>query len=249
MTTAPASERTPKPEHFRAYRGKLWRIVEAQHRISTNRLAAGAHDQALLEQLVEEVKPSLPAAARHLHYLLATPFRYGHMSSSRFRRAGEKPGIFYAAESIATAIAETAYWRLRFYARSPGFQPPNTTVEHSAISVTVTMDRLLDLCAPPYLEAASLWMAPDDYSACQLFAAEARAIDAQAIRYASVRDPEHRANVAILDASAFRDRAPRNAQTWHFRYEQGELTAFGAFPSNERFSFCPSDLGLGSRRI
>lgn len=244
MTTAPASERTPKAEHFRAYCGKLWRIVEAQHRISTNRLAAGADDQALLEQLVEEVKPSLPVAARHLHYLLATPFRYGHMSSSRFRRAGEKPGIFYAAESVATAIAETAYWRLRFYSRSPEFQSPNATVEHSAISVTVAMDRMLDLCAPPYIEAASLWMAPDDYSACQLFAAEARAIDAQAIRYASVRDPEHLANVAIFDASTFRDPAPRNAQTWHFRYEQGELTAFGAFPSKERFSFRPSDFGL-----
>ena len=244
MTIAPESERTPKPEHFRAYRGKLWRIVEAQHRISTNRLAAGADDQALLEQLVEEVKPSLPVAARQLHYLLATPFRYGHMSSSRFRRAGEKPGIFYAAESVATAIAETAYWRLRFYSRSPGFLPPNTTVEHSAISVTVAMHRMLDLCAPPYIEAASLWMAPDDYSACQLFAAQARAIETQAIRYASVRDPEHRANVAIFDPSVFRDPVPRNAQTWHLRYEQGALTAFGAFPSNERFSFRPSDFGL-----
>lgn len=244
MTTAPAFERTPKPEHFHAYGGKLWRIVEAQHRISTNRLAAGAEDQALLERLVEEVKPGLPVSARHLHFLLATPFRYGHKSSSRFRGAGERPGIFYAAESVATAIAETAYWRLRFYSRSPEFAPPNTTVEHSAISVTVVMDRMLDLCAPPYLAAASLWMAPDDYSTCQLFAAEARAIDTQAIRYASVRDPEHRANVAIFDASVFHDRAPRNAQTWHFRYEQEELTAFGAFPSNERFSFRSSDFGL-----
>lgn len=244
MTTAPAFERTPRSEDFRTYRGKLWRIVEAQHRISTNRLAAGTEDQALLEQLVEEVKPSLPVSARHLHYLLATPFRYGHKSSSRFRRAGEKPGIFYAAESVATAIAETAYWRLRFYSRSPGFQPPSTTVEHSAISVTIVMDRMLDLCVPPYLEAASLWMAPDDYSACQLFAAEARAINTQAIRYASVRDPQHRANVAIFDASVFRDPTPRNAQTWHFRYEQGELTAFGAFPSNERFSFRSADFGL-----
>src|SRR3546814_11588599 len=84
----------------------------------------------------------------------------------------------------------------------------------------------------------------DDYSACQLFAAEARAINTQAIRYASVRDPQHRANVAIFDASVFRDPAPRNAQTWHFRYEQGELTAFGAFPSNERFSFRSSEFGL-----
>lgn len=244
MTTAPASDRTPRAEEFRAYRGKLWRIVEAQHRISTNRLANGADDQALLEQLVEEVKPVLPAEARYLHYLLATPFRYGHKSGSHFRRAGEKPGIFYAAESVATALAETAYWRLRFYARSPGFRPPNTIAEHSAISVTVAVERLLDLCAPPYAAAAVLWMDPDDYSACQAFAAGARAIDAQAIRYASVRDPRHRANVALFDPSVFRDPAPKNAQTWHFRFERGELTAYAAFPSRERFAFRGEDFGL-----
>lgn len=244
MTTAPASDRTPSAREFRAYRGKLWRIVEAQHRISTNRLATGTDDQALLEQLVEEVKPVLPAAARHLHYLLATPFRYGHKNSSRFRKAGEKPGIFYAAESVATALAETAYWRLRFYSRSPGFHPPSTIVEHSAISVTVAIERLLDLCASPYDSAAALWMDPDDYSACQTFAAGARAIDAQAIRYASVRDARHRANVALFDPSVFRDPAPKNAQTWHFRFERGELTAYAAFPSSERFAFRNGDFGL-----
>ena len=63
-------------------------------------------------------------AARGLHYLLATPFRYGHKTSSRFRRVGQRPGIFYAAEHSATAIAETAYWRMLFFSRSPGFVPP-----------------------------------------------------------------------------------------------------------------------------
>src|SRR3546814_1966657 len=92
MTIAPESDRTPKAETFRDYRGKLWRIVEAQHRISTNRLASGGDEQALLEQLVEEVKPAQPVAARHLHYLLATPVRYGHKRSSRFRHAGGNTG-------------------------------------------------------------------------------------------------------------------------------------------------------------
>ena len=35
--------------HARAYRGRVIRMVEAQHRISTNRLADGAGEQALLE--------------------------------------------------------------------------------------------------------------------------------------------------------------------------------------------------------
>lgn len=70
MTIAPRSEPVPTPADFRPYAGRVWRLVEAQHRISTNRLAAGAEDQAQLERLVEEVKPVMPGIARRLHYLL-----------------------------------------------------------------------------------------------------------------------------------------------------------------------------------
>ncbi|MFM2022525.1 MAG: hypothetical protein RJB02_2233, partial [Pseudomonadota bacterium] len=111
----------------RSYEGHVWRVVEAQHRISTNRLAASLADQARLEALAEAAKPDLPKAAQGLHYLLASPFRYGHRTPSRFRRADERPGIFYASEAEATAIAETAYWRLRFFLRSPGFEPSSAT--------------------------------------------------------------------------------------------------------------------------
>ena len=224
--------------------GQLAALVAEVHGVRSPPLLVAVDHEGGRVQRFRGGSTVLPAAARHLHYLLATPFRYGHKSGSRFRRAGEKPGIFYAAESVATALAETAYWRLRFHSRSPGFRPPSVTVEHSAISVTVAVERLLDLCASPYDEAAALWMDPDDYSACRIFAAEARAIDTQAIRYASVRDSRHRANVALFDPAVFRDPAPRNAQTWHFRFEHGELTAFGAFPSKERLHFRPSDFGL-----
>ena len=37
----------------RDYLGKVWRLVEAQHRISTNRLAGSLDDQARLEALAE----------------------------------------------------------------------------------------------------------------------------------------------------------------------------------------------------
>ena len=234
----------PTSADFRPYRGKVWRLVEAQHRISTNRIAASNADQALLEALVEEVKPTLPTAARGLHYLLATPFRYGHSKASRFRRAGERPGIFYSAEHVATAVAETAYWRLLFFSRSPGFVPPTSVVEHSAFTVPVAIDRALDLTIVPFSNEATRWTDPDDYTACQNFAANARRIDAQAIRYVSVRDPQHRANLALLDPAAFTASAPTIEQTWHFRYEAGPITAFAAFPSSERFAFTFEMLGL-----
>ena len=59
----------------RLWRGDAWRVVEAQHRISTNRLADGLADQARLEMLADAVKPDLPPETRGLHYLLASPFR------------------------------------------------------------------------------------------------------------------------------------------------------------------------------
>ncbi len=242
-TSALPSEPRPHPRHFSRYRRAVWRVVEAQHRISTNRLAANAADQMLLESLVEQVKPPFPASAVHLHYLLATPFRYGYHRASRFRRAGERPGVFYASEHIATALAETAWSRLYFLSRSPGLAPPRATIEHTSFTVTIDAERSLDLTAAPLDGAASLWKSPNDYTACQSFAADARAIHTQAIRYASVRDALHRPNIALFDPAAFRG-APKIARTWHFRIEQNEVTAFAAFPSQQRFQFKASEFGL-----
>ncbi|NRD88771.1 hypothetical protein C8024_03840, partial [Sphingopyxis sp. BSNA05] len=92
---------TALASEFRRYRRTVWRVVEAQHRISTNRLADNLEDQSRLEELVEDAKPDLPKAAQGLHYLLGSPFRYGHRIASRFRKADERPGIFYASEQEA----------------------------------------------------------------------------------------------------------------------------------------------------
>jgi hypothetical protein len=247
--SAPTSERQPTSQDFRLYKATVWRVVEAQHRISTNRLAANAEDQSLLEILVERVKPPLPGSARGLHYLLSTPFRYGHSRASRFRHAGERPGIFYASEHIATAVAEAAWWRLYFLSRSPGLEPPRTTIEHSAFTVVINAARALDLTAPPFVQAASLWMAADDYAPCQRFASAARSIETQLIRYSSVRDPPRRANIALLDPGAFAGETLRIKQSWHFRLEHGRLTAFAAFPGEERYSFGMDDLTPRSSKV
>ena len=244
MTTAPGSDFLPNAGDFRPYSGTVWRIVEAQHRISTNRLAASADDQALLEALVEDVKPVMPPAARRLHYLLATPFRYGYAKASRFRRAHERPGVFYASEHVVTAVAETAYWRLLFYSRSPGFEPPTAVVEHTAFTVSIAADRALDLTWGPFQAGASQWSHPTDYAACQELASKARSVGAQLIRYESARDAEHRHNLALFDPAAFSSQVPRFEQTWHFRYEGGAITAFAAFPSSERYAYTFDAFGL-----
>jgi hypothetical protein len=222
----------------------VWRIVEAQHRISTNRLADSLADQRLLEDLAEEVKPSLPPAARGLHYLLSTPFRYGYANASRFRCAHERPGIFYAAENAATAVAESAYWWLLFFSRSPNARLPRGTIEHSAYTVRLRIHRALDLTALPLNAGHALWTDSQDYGPCQRLAEKARTIGTQVIRYESVRDTAHRANVALLDPSGFADLAPKVMTTYHMRLDRRGLDMLAAFPSTKRHRFTFSDFGL-----
>ena len=62
--------------------------------VSTMALVDTLEEQALLEQLLDDSKPSVPLECRGLHYLLFTPFRYGapYPHGSRFRAAGGTPG-------------------------------------------------------------------------------------------------------------------------------------------------------------
>src|SRR5690348_8741721 len=52
-----------------------WRVIEAQHHVSTRKLVDSAEEQELLEELIESSKPPAVAGVR-LHYLPSTPFRY-----------------------------------------------------------------------------------------------------------------------------------------------------------------------------
>jgi RES domain len=197
-------------EAFRAQR-RLWRAVEAQHVASTLRLVANAAEQILLERLLEQTKPALPAATADLHYLLATPFRYASPIGSRFRAPADS-GIWYGAEAQRTACAELGFWRWRFLIDSEGLQslgPSPQTVFQAGIHA-----RLADLTAAPFKRSRAEWTHPDDYGATQRFAQVARAAGVDAIRYESVRDPEHGGAVAVLQPSCFKPRKPLRQATW-----------------------------------
>lgn len=80
------------------FEGRVWRLVEAQHYVSTMALVDSLSEQERLEAILEESKPRVPPECTHLHPLIYTPFRYGcYPWDSRFRRRGETPGVFYAA--------------------------------------------------------------------------------------------------------------------------------------------------------
>lgn len=193
--------------------GRFWRMVEAQHVISTAALVDTQEEQILLEELLEKSKPPIPANAAHLDYLLAAPFRYLSPVSTRFRRVGE-PGVFCAAEHVSTAAAELGFWRWRFLVDAPALESLGP-VTHTAFGVQVDA-RAIDLRKPPFDRDAAHWMHPTDYSVTQTLAAAARSAELQAIRYASVRDPDHGGCLAILDPAGFSEPRHHSAtQTWH----------------------------------
>ncbi len=216
----------------KSYQGTGWRLVEAQHRVSTLKLTDDLDEQALLERLIEDTKPLIPAECRHLDYLLATPFRYGaiYPHGSRFRRAGRTAGVFYAAEHEETAVAELAFYRLLFFMESPGLPWPSDAAEFTAFAVALEADRALDLTAPPLSGDRAAWTAPTDYAACQALADGARTADCAIIRYESVRDPRHRANLAVLNCAAFAKPAPVERRTWRLKVGPAGVQAICEFP-------------------
>lgn len=218
--------------------GTGWRLVEAQHRVSTLKLVDTLEEQDILERLIEQTKPPVPEDCRDLHHLLATPFRYDapYPHGSRFRRAGFTPGVFYAAEAVGTAVAELAFYRLLFYAESPQTPWPANPAEYTAFSVAYGTERGLDLTEPPLSADETSWSHPTEYGPCQALAEAGRAAGVLAIRYASVRDPARGAALALLGGAVFRAKAPGAFQTWRIYLRTTGVQALCEFP-RERIAF------------
>jgi hypothetical protein len=214
-------------------------VVEAQHVVSTLKIVDTLAEQERLEGLLERSKPPVPPECRHLHYLLSTPFRYGapYPRGSRFRRAGLTPGVFYASQTVTTAVAEMTYARLRFFAESPATPWPANAIEHTAFQVRFHTNKGLDLTAAPFDRDRARWTDPSDYEACQTLAGAARAAAVQAIRYFSARDAGG-INLVLLTCAAFSGAAPVERQTWRLHFDSGGVRALCEFPER-RLSFAP----------
>jgi hypothetical protein len=210
--------------------GRCWRLVEAQHRVSTMKLVDTLEEQVRLEEELERTKPPGPPECAGLHYLLSTPFRYGrYPGSSRFRREGYSPGVFYAAENDETAVAETVFYRLLFFAESPKTPFPRNPLEFTAFEASYETDAAVDLTTDAFAAGVAQWTHLTDYSACLALADAARDAGISVIRYLSVRDPQGGANLALLSCLAFSARAPDRYATWRIG-----LSAHGAIALCDR---------------
>ena len=193
-------------------------------------------EQALLEELLDESKPSIPPDCRHLHYLLFTPFRYGALypAGSRFRRAGLTAGVFYASHEAVTAVAELAFRRLLFFAESPGTPWPANAAEYTAFSVAYAARKGIDLSKAPFDRDAAKWSDPVDYRHCHALADAAREAVVQVLRFPSARADG--LNVALLSCAAFASPAPLERQAWRVHLGNMGVRAIGDLPG-QRLAF------------
>lgn len=211
--------------HLAPYEGPLWRVIEGQARSSTLRLVDTFAEHDVLEAMLEASKPPVPPECQHLDYRLWSPFRYGsYPGNSRFRRRGRTPGVWYGSEQVLTAICETVWGKLAFFAAAPDTPLPRAAVDYTAVQALAQTPAALDLTAPA-LAAMGNWTDPDDYAPCLALADAARAAGVQAIRYASVRHPEGAANVALLSCRAFAQPRPVAEAGWQILYRPGHVRA------------------------
>jgi hypothetical protein len=229
--------------HFNSveYSGSGWRFVEAQHKNSTMKLVDSEADQATLERLLDETKPPVPSDCAHLHYLLFTPFRYEARKPTRFRRMGQSQGVFYCAESIETAAAEMAFYRLLFFLESPETQLPIEPFEMTAFSVHIFTADAWDISTAEN----QVYFDRVDYEACHHVADNALATGIDLIRYKSVRH-NGGINLAVLNCRAFAETRPSHNEGWKFRLHSDRVTVVKSFGS-ETFEFLRTEFAADPR--
>ena len=189
-----------------------WRAVEAQHQIATRKLVDDDAEQAVLEEVLERSKRPLADGAR-LHYLLFTPFRYPPLAhGSRFGPRHE-PGIWYGAETLRTAFAEVAYYRLLFLAGTAADLAPLET-DLSAFTARVRTPHGVDLTALPFARWRHVLASRTNYAATQPLGTAMRGAAVDAFRYESARDVQGGVNVGVFAPRAFAGRRPRRIETW-----------------------------------
>ena len=198
---------------LRPLRISPWRVVEAQHQVSTRKLVDSTEEQILLEEMIDRVKPPDLTGGR-LHYLLFTPFRYPPLPhGSRFGGRHE-PGIWYGSVELRCAFAEVSYYRLVFMEGTTADLGTLTTAL-TAFSVSMRTARGVDLTTSPFEKYHDRIASPMSYDATQQLGADMRAARVEAFRYPSARDAEGGVNVAAFVPSVFGKSKPKVLETWH----------------------------------
>lgn len=194
--------------------GILRRLVESQEQVATNQLVRSLAHQAVLEEMLDATKPPPRRGSEHLHYLLATPFRYPPLPhGSRFGTRTE-PSLFYGSMSHATVLAEAAYYRFIFWHGMAIAPAGRYVTQHTLFGAAYQTQRGLKLQVPPFASQRDALTDPNDYRQTQQLGSALRADGIEAFEFESARDPDHGINVALFSPAALAQAAPTFLEAW-----------------------------------
>ncbi len=200
--------------HIAPIAGTLLRMVESQEQVATMQLVDALDKQQVLEELLEGTKPAWRPGTGHLHYLLATPFRYPPLHhGSRFGRRSE-PALFYGALSLPTLLAEAAYYRFVFWHGMVVPPARRLNTQHTVFEVQYATPRGIRLQCAPFDSWKAALTDPADYRVTQALGSTMRDAGVAAFEYTSARDPACGVNVALFGPGALAQTRPSASEPW-----------------------------------
>ncbi len=224
--------------------GDAWRIAESPDAMARLLADDSFEAQTLLLDLIDEGIRDYPPECRALHPLLKAPFerRDSEPPASRFRRRRARHRALYLSEDRETALAEFSYHQLVFFTASQGHAWPSRPRSIAVLQARYATDHGVDLTVAAFAADRQVWTDPEDYAGTQAFGDAAHEATAQAIRFESVRDPRHRANIVLLSCRPLDPPMPLELQGWSVMIEPrrvslwriGEITTAASF---ERSAF------------
>lgn len=200
-------------EHIRPLNVSPWRVVEAQHVLSSRDLVNTPEEHDVLETLLEHSKPWINPEK---DYLIFTPFRYPPLQyGSRFGRSVE-PSLWYGSMMLETAFAEVAYYRGMFF--------QDTEADLGYIDLMLTAFRAviktkqgIDLTEPPFETHRETLSSKLSYESTQNFGSSMRSAGVEAFVFYSARTLEASKNVGVFMPSVFvktKNQYTFDHQTW-----------------------------------
>ena len=194
---------------------ELIRVVESQEQVAIHSLVDNLQEQDALEKMLEQTKPAAPVHTDKLHYLLVTPFRYPPLQfGSRFGSRFE-PSLLYGSHTVATALAESGYYRFLFWL-GMSVPPPSGkfVTQHTVFGVAYKTDQGLKLQNEPFSEYEADLTHPGSYAITQKLGTAMRDFGIEAFEYLSARDKKRSTNAALFTPLALVGTRPLFQQPW-----------------------------------
>lgn len=231
-------------QHIETFCVEAYRIVEAQHINATRSLVDTDEEQEILEDLLENNKPTIELKNKtQYHYLLFSPFRYPPLPhGSRFASRFE-PSLWYGSIELKTALAETAYYRLYFLnGTSAKLEIINSWFTSYQASIKTT--RGLDLTKNVFNAYRNKLSSPTEYSYSQEFGQAMRAHFVEAFAFYSARSKSNGVNIGVYTLNAFSKKKPltNSYQCWQSKTTpQGVDFIASGIKDSDSFYFNISD--------